>query len=486
MPTSLAIRREPTPPGPRAPRPNRALGAWLVAVGLAMQLSGCGGEREPTALERIQAEGELVVATRNASTTYHEGPLGPVGPEYSMAQRLADHLGVDLRLSLYSDLDRIFDAIEAGEVHLAAAALTDTEQRRERVDFGPAYQYTATLVVHATGNGTYPETTADLVDGRIAVVAGSSHAETLTDLKAGHHDDLQWEERRDVEVEDLLVAVRDGEIDYTLVDANEFQLARRFFPGLRATLDLTGPQPLAWALPRDGDGSLSRAVDDFFTRIKTDGTLAQILDHHYAHLREFDYVGTRAFMRHKRSRLPRYEEHFIQAGRDNDLDWRLLAATGYQESHWNAGAISPTGVRGIMMLTQPTARFVGVSRRTDPVQSIRGGSAYLRNLKDRLPESIENPDRTWMALAAYNVGLGHLRDARELVRQKGGNPDLWVDVRDTLPLLRDPAWYNQTRHGFARGDEPVTYVKNIRTYYDILQHTRNRDGSPTTLARAVD
>ncbi|MFO8155045.1 MAG: membrane-bound lytic murein transglycosylase MltF [Pseudomonadota bacterium] len=486
MSTRSFTIRAPISAGPRSPLLHRALSAWLVALGLVIHLTGCGGEAEPDALERIQAEGELVVATRNASTTYYEGPLGPVGPEYSMARRFADRLGVDLRLEIHSSPDRILDAINNDEVHLAAAALTATERRRDRVDFAPPYQYTATLVVHAMGNGTHPETTADLTDGTIGVVAGSSHVETLNDLKANQHPELQWEERRDVEVEDMLVAVRDGEIDYTLVDANEFQLARRFFPNLRATLDLTGPQPLAWALPQDSDGSLATAVNEFFEDLKTNGILAQILDHHYTHLQEFDYVGTRAFMRHMEERLPRYEEHFIRGGRSNDLDWRLLAAIGYQESHWNAGAISPTGVRGIMMLTQPTAQFVGISRRTDPVQSIRGGSAYLRNLKDRLPESIENPDRTWMALAAYNIGLGHLRDARELTEQQGGNPDLWVDVRDVLPLLRQRAWHSQTRHGYARGDEAVNYVKNIRTYYDILLRTHNRDGTPTTLARAGD
>ena len=463
-------------------RRKRALlfGALLTTLGLG----GCSDDPETSQLDHIQAQGELVVATRNAATTYYEGPLGATGPEYILARQFADDLGVELRLSIHTNPAEIFAALESGEVHMAAAALTHTREREAYLDFGPAYQYTATLVVNALGRGTHPGDIAALEGRDIAVIAGSSHADRLRDLKRSGYPDLVWQERDDVEVEDLLAAVRAGDIDHTLVDANEFQLARRFFPELRTTLDLTGPQPIAWAFAPGDDASLRTAAEDFFSRAKSDGFLAQVLDHHYSHLHEFDYVGTRAFMRHMNTRLREYEDLFIEAGRHNDLDWRLLAATGYQESHWNPRAVSPTGVRGIMMLTQPTAQFMGVSRRTDPVQSIRGGSAYLRNLKDRLPESVEDPDRTWMALAAYNVGLGHLRDARDLTEAHGGNPDLWIDVREYLPLLRQRAWYSQTRHGYARGDEAVHYVENIRSYYDILLRTRNPDGSPTTLAQA--
>jgi membrane-bound lytic murein transglycosylase F len=160
---------------------------------------------------------------------------------------------------------------------------------------------------------------------------------------------------------------------------------------------------------------------------------------------------------------------FETAAEENDLDWRLLAAMGYQESHWDPDAVSPTGVRGIMMLTLKTAKDLGIKDRLVPNNSIEGGARYFRQTLDRIPPSITEPDRTWMAMAAYNVGYGHLEDARVIAEQLGKNPDLWIDVKTTLPLLAKRKWYKKTRYGYARGWEPIQYVENIRSYYDILK-----------------
>ena len=140
----------------------------------------------------------------------------------------------------------------------------------------------------------------------------------------------------------------------------------------------------------------------------------------------------------------------------------------YQESHWNPRARSFTGVRGMMMLTLRTAKELGVKNRLDPKQSIFGGAKYLAKLRKRMPDNIAEPDRTWMALAAYNVGYGHLTDARKLTKLDGGDSTRWMDVKDYLPRLSQKRYYKQTRHGYARGNEPVSYVQNIRRYFDVL------------------
>ncbi|MFW5909412.1 MAG: membrane-bound lytic murein transglycosylase MltF [Thiohalospira sp.] len=457
----------------------RALPA--VSIVTLPLLVGCG-EEPRTDLERIQAAGELVVATRIAPTSYQDGDLGPTGPEYAMAQQFADELGVELRVEVHSGPEAIFRALDRGEADLAAAGLTRTGARNEERPFGPAYQYASALVINRGGAGTRPNDASDLVGKRVGVVAGSSHIDFLEQARA-EHPGLAWMEVGEETTEGLLQRVRSGDLDYTIMDSHEFQAARRYFPGLRASLDLSGPRPLAWALPRDADSGLQQRVAEFFDTIKTDGTLSRILDHHYAHLQEFDYVNVRSFMHQVDHRLPHFQSLFEEAASQSELDWRLLAATGYQESHWRAGAISPTGVRGVMMLTQPTAQFVGVSRRTDPAQSIHGGARYLRVLKDRL-SGIPEPDRTWLTLAAYNIGHGHLQDARDITERQGGDPDAWVDVKERLPLLRQQKWYSETDYGYARGDEAVGYVESIRTYYDILRRLRGPDGQDTTLARA--
>ncbi|MEE8343000.1 MAG: membrane-bound lytic murein transglycosylase MltF, partial [Gammaproteobacteria bacterium] len=209
--------------------------------------------------------------------------------------------------------------------------------------------------------------------------------------------------------------------------------------------------------------------------IKQDGTLGRLMDRYYGHLPEFNYVGTSSFLRHIRSRLPKYQELFMQGADAIGEDWRLVAAIGYQESHWNPKAVSPTGVRGIMMLTRNTTAYLGLNNRIDPRQSILGGARYFSLVKRKVPARISEPDRTWLALAAYNIGFGHLEDARKLTEGQGGNPDKWVDVKQRLPLLSQSKWYRHTEHGYARGQVSVQYVENVRSYYDILIWSTRRN-----------
>jgi membrane-bound lytic murein transglycosylase F len=252
---------------------------------------------------------------------------------------------------------------------------------------------------------------------------------------------------------------------------------QRVLPELRVAFDLGEPLPLAWAFPmKSADESLYQAALEFFEQIRANGELEELLYAYYGHIEGFDYMGARTFLAHIEQRLPLYREAFEEAASQIQLDWRLLAAMGYQESHWDPGAVSPTGVRGIMMLTRAAAAEVGVEDRVDPLESIFGGARYFAGLKARLPERIREPDRTWLALAAYNIGLGHVEDARRLTQLRGGDPDRWLDVKESLPLLTQKEWYERTRFGFARGWAPVRYVEAIRSYYDILVRSSEEKG----------
>ncbi|HEX5513903.1 MAG TPA: membrane-bound lytic murein transglycosylase MltF, partial [Gammaproteobacteria bacterium] len=321
-------------------------------------------------------------------------------------------------------------------------------------------------VIYRAG-GNRPRQLEDLNSGTLRVAAHSSQVEFLREAKATLPS-LTWEETSDLSADDLLYQVWSEQLDYTIADSNDLVLSQQFYPELRAAFDLTEPQGLAWALARSDDDSLYLAAESFFERIRNDGTLAHLLEKYYGHLNNFDYVGTRTYMRHITERLPKYRELFEQAAQETGIDWRLLAAIGYQESHWNPRAVSPTGVRGIMMLTLNTANSLGVKNRLDPAQSINGGARYLAKTKERIPEHITDPTRTWLALAAYNVGLGHLEDARTITASQGKDPDSWTHVKEHLPLLAKKEWYRKTRYGYARGWEPVRYVENIRTYYELL------------------
>ncbi len=280
--------------------------------------------------------------------------------------------------------------------------------------------------------------------------------------------DLTWIEVDDIATEELIEQVDAGDADYIIADSHEIALQRRYFPELRIAFELGEPRQLRWAYNLSDDDSLAQALDSFFTVIEQDGRLEQLIHRHYSHVAKFNYSDIRTFTQRIESHLPRYELLFKRAAENVGLDWRLLAAIGYQESLWNERAKSPTGVRGLMMLTQTTAKQMKVKNRLDPAQSIRGGSEYIANVLKRIPQRIPEPDRTWFALAAYNVGFGHVEDARIITETRGGDPDRWIDVKQNLPLLARKKWYKKTKYGYARGWEPVKYVENIRQYYEYL------------------
>ena len=442
---------------------------------VCLALVACG--KPATELEQVQAHNELIVITRNSPTTYYEGPDGPVGFEYELAKRFSEYIGVELRVVVPANFSDILPLTALGDANLAAAGLTVTKKRQEKVRFGPVYQKITPQLVYRSGS-TRPKTFADL-NGILEVVAGSSHEEQLEELKKDYPD-LSWQTNDELDSDELLILVWQQLIEYTIADSNELSVNRHFYPELKPAFDISPPEPLAWAFPISEDDSLFNAAKTFFSHITEDGTLERVIDRYYGHIGEFDYVGTRRYQAHIEQRLPQYKDLFIKAATEIGMDWRLLAAIGYQESHWDPDAVSPTGVRGIMMLTQAAAKDMDIKDRKDPAQSIEGGARYLAKMLQRIPERVPEPDRTWLALAAYNVGLGHLEDARILTQKNKGDFDRWVDVKENLPLLSKKKWFQQTRYGYARGLEPVRYVDNIRTYYDILVWLTDQDSAEET------
>ncbi len=417
-------------------------------------------------LEQIKQRGELSVLTRYSPTTYYQWGDNYSGVEYELAQQFAEHLGVKLKLIIPDNLGTMMELIKQEQADIAAAGLTITPARELEVRFGPVYQEVTEQLVYRKGNKK-PKNLTQLTNGLLEIVADSSHAEQLESFKEDIPQ-LEWSENDDLTSNHLLELVQLELIDYTVADSNEIIANQTLFPELRVAFDVSDPQPLAWALSKTEDNTLYDEVVSFFEQLDNTGDLDRLIEKYYGHIRRFDYVDTRAIHRKIQTELPKYQSLFEQAADKNNLDWVLLAAISYQESHWNPNAVSSTGVKGLMMLTNATAKEMGVTDRVDPEQSIFAGAAYLVAMKKRLSDRIQEPDRTWLALASYNLGLGHLEDARVLTQKNGKNPDLWADVKLHLPLLSKKKWYSQTRYGYARGGEPVRYIENIRRYYAIL------------------
>lgn len=454
----------------------------MILALLALLFAG-SGEHDLTQLERIQARGKLVMLTINGATTYYLGPIGEAGFEYDLARGFAAHVGLPLEVITVPSVDALVPALAAGRGDFIGANLSRTPERLHRLRFGPVYDTVRPVVVYRRGQRR-PRDFDDLLGGKLAIIGGTSYENLLE-----HQRDaigLDWSVRASASIEDLLQAISNEEIDYTIVDSNILDLNRRYFPAVRPGFTIDLPQQLAWATRLSNDDTLVQQMRQYFANPDTRLALGRLQQRYFTHVEAYEPVGTFTFMDQMRDRLPAVRPLLMQAAELTGLDWRLLAAVSYQESHWDPEAVSHTGVRGLMMLTQPTARQLGIDDRDDPLQSVLGGARYLESMLQRLPERIDHPDRLWLALAAYNIGLGHLEDARILTERQGGDPDRWVDVRDRLPLLTQKQYFSQTRFGYARGYEAVDYVENIRTFYEILLWMDGRDHPLLALSQPND
>ena len=455
-------------------RDRRHTGLIVACCGVCV-LAACTGHNDAR-LQAIKAQGVLVVLTRNAPTTYYIGRSDkPAGPEYEMVSAFARSIGVKPKFVVKDSVADLMHALADGEGDMIAAGITRTETRLETFGFGPTYQSVTEQVV-CQRDGKRANSIAQLANVNFKVIADSSYVERLKALKK-KHPGLHWKIAPDDNTEELLRQVWKGEIDCTAADSDIVAINRRFFPNLIVTFDLSKPQPLAWVVPKNAQG-LENAMRQWMQQYKASGKLTQLMQRYYAHVQVFDYVDTRAYVRRIKSRYPRYKAMFHKAAAAHGLPPLVLAAQAYQESYWNPRAQSPTGVRGIMMLTLNTARSLGVSDRLDPYASINGGAKYLAHLEGRLSDSIYKPDRIWFALAAYNIGLAHLRDARALAEKLGKNPNRWNSMRSILPLLSKKRYYSRLDHGYARGLEAVRYVRRIRNYTDILREKTRSGISP--------
>lgn len=410
---------------------------------------------------------ELVVLTRNAPTTWYEGRDGVTGPEYDLINSFASHYKLKVRFEFIDSIDEMLDAIRDDKAHLGASGITITDRRKmNNLEFAKTYQQVKQLLVCRRGN-RLPRAIEDLIDLNLVVIDGSSYVETLIELKQ-KIPDLEWQVSNEDSTEQLLEKVWQKQIDCTLADSNIVSINRRYYPELVVAFPMSEDQPLAWVLSPKWSG-LKKDIDVWLTRIKENGELATIMDRYYGHIELYDYVDIKRFGKRIKKRLPKYIDQFKTSAKQYNLSWTLLAAQAYQESHWNPKARSPTGVRGMMMLTRNTAKSVDVTNRLDPVQSIKGGAKYLRRMIRRIPDEVEEDDRIWFALAAYNVGYGHLKDAQILAIRLGKNPNRWVDMKEVLPLLTVKKHYKTLKYGYARGTEPVQYVQRIREYQQILE-----------------
>ena len=451
--------------------PDHAVATLAGHLTLSLLLATACSSRQPpplpSLLEQILAAGEITVVTRTGPTTYYLENDKKSGFAYELASRFADYLDVDLKVIVAGSNAELIEILRQGKADFAAASLINHILPDPQLLFTPTHQWLTFHLVYRNG-GERPAHLEEILPDKIHI-AGDSIPSTFMDFLQANHPELQWEIHPELNTQDLLARIESGAIAYTITDSNELIIARNIHPEIRPALIVGPPLRLAWAFRRnDRDLSMVQEAQVFQTTEYESGDLADLFDSYFGHTGEYDYMDSRNFIDRYALRLPEYRNLFEQAAIAHQLDWRLLAALSYQESHWDHSARSATGVRGLMMLTRNTATSLGVKNRQDPEQSIDGGAQYLARLVEKIPAHIPDPDRRWFALAAYNIGYGHVEDARVLTERQGGNPDSWEEVKLRVPLLSRKKWFKTTRYGYARGYQTVEFVEHIRKYYNIL------------------
>ncbi|MCF8186535.1 MAG: membrane-bound lytic murein transglycosylase MltF [Sulfuritalea sp.] len=456
---------------------------WLL-------IAGCKPSDPVDAAPSIDpAKKEIVFVTHNGPSTYYlDNDNQPAGMEYDLAVLFVKEYypSYEIRFLLADSISDIIPSLLKGKAHIAAANLTITDMRKHLVLFSSPYQDTQQQLIFNNEVNDKPKDITEVFDKKIAVPAGTSYAERLTSTKKSYPA-LKWFNKSHTNTETLLEEVADGLIDYTVADSHLAALMQNYYPNLDVAMPIGPQDKIAWAMSKNADPQLVMKVNTFFAKIKKDGTLHNLLDRHYGHNNRLNTLDVTTFLEHTNTLLPKYIHLFKQAQNITGIDWRLLAALSYRESHWDTYNTSPTNVRGLMMLTESTADLMGVTDRLDPKQSIPAGAKYLLKLIDTVPERIPEPDRTYMALAAYNIGYAHVEDARVLASRLKLNPDSWADVKKTLVLLKNPDYYTTLKYGYASGGAPVVFVESVRSYQRILeryQPNNNPDLNPFKIAFA--
>lgn len=462
---------------------NRLKEGVVVLFGMIALLSttlfgGYPNLTAPTILETIQSKGKIDVIILNAPTVYYVGANETKGFEYDLIYAYAQSIGVDLNLTVVHTVKEALELTRQGVGDITVASLAVNEERAKEFKFGPLYHtITEQLICH---NSLYkekkmPQHIDDLKGLKVMVGEDTAYESTLSSLQADDvsivGDSFRFRASRESSTEQLLKKVWEKDLDCTVADSHVFMINQRYYPELVKVMDLSQRKHLGWIV-REGDDSLVDSLYRWLNRFERSGKLKELNGFYFDFLKLFDYYDTKVFYRRIQTRLPKYEKYFKAAGKKYDIPWIILAAQAYQESHWNPNATSPTGVRGLMMLTNATAKLMKVKNRLNVQESIEGGAKYFAMIRKKFPKEVKGKHLWAFTLAAYNVGLGHIHDAQGLAKKLNKNPYSWQDLKSVLPLLAQKKYYRNLKYGYARGNEPVRYVDAIQHYYSIILKKR--------------
>ncbi len=438
-------------------------------MGLAfttIAMNGCDAVylNEAESLSQVRAKKEIVVLTTQSPLIYSQARRGePFGIDHDLLQSFASSYGIKLRFVVLPDEESVLRALAKNEGDIAAARLRSPEENSGFLT-GPAYEDSALeLFCH---RNLKIQNIKDLSFKRLALLKKDDFkglSQRLPLLTPTSHIEIISNQKN----QDLFTELNDGKHDCVIAEALSGSYQLRLFPDIERIAQMSSSYSLSWMLTAE-NRDLLLLMQAWFQKASREDEIMRVLDRYKNYLTTLSAQDLTQFFKNSKETLPIYRKAFKEAGARNKLPWQLIASVAYQESHWNPDARSFTGVLGMMQLTNETAEHMGVEDRTDPWQSIRGGSKYLRFLLNKMPKDVNPKDRLALALAAYNIGIAHLWDAQKLAVQLGRNPNSWYHLKEVLPLLADPDYAEYLAYGPARGYETVDFVERVKAFYNLM------------------
>ncbi len=429
-----------------------------------ININGCS--KESSKLKQIKSNGILRIALVADPPHYFPNKVKERGYDFELVSHYATSIDVELEIIKTNTSNEIIFLLNQGKVDIGILG-SSPEFDQKNIKNVVAYNNSKWYVIGSRANRQLPKS-IDSIEPNTMIVADESNASFILHSIKEDYPSLLWDELKNTNVRGILEKINENHSKISIISEDIYAYYQYLFPETKKIFVLPIKYPSRWLVKNNNNLSFLYSINSFFNKYKQNGKLEKIGKTYYEHLNAFDYIDIRYYLKRINKKLPKYKKYFIEAAKNSALDARIIAAVSYQESHWNRKARSPTGVRGMMMLTLDTAKRVGVKNRLNAEQSILGGAKYLKILYESLSDTIKEPDRLWFTLAAYNIGLGHVEDARTITKSQGDNPNSWIDVEKHIPKLSQKKWYKKTKYGFARGHEPIEFVKRVRRYYDIL------------------
>lgn len=432
------------------------------------------------AIEKIKKRGTLIAVMDYNSTNYFIYRGEPMGYQYDLLKLLAEHLGVKLQVEVENDLDKNFEMLQKGECDIIGVNLTVTKERSKVIDFTYPHSQTRQILVQRRPENWKRLSEHDLEDellrnqldlaGKVVYVQkGSSYAQRMKNLSDEIGDSIKLVEQTDKEVEELIELVANGEIEYTVADENVALVNKMYYPILDVQTAVSFPQNLAWGV-RKGDDLLKNEINHWLKDFKKSTEYALIYNKYFRNRRSQGIVES-DFYANNSGKVSNYDEYIKKYSKDIDWDWRLLASLIYQESRFKPKVKSWAGAYGLMQLMPTTAQRFGVNRNSPPEKHIEAGVEFIKWLNQRFENRgiTDQEEKIKFILASYNVGLGHILDARRLAKKEGKNPDVWEENVDEYILKKsNPKYYKDpvVKYGYCRGSETYNYVYQILERYE--------------------